>query len=124
MKLQASELKQNNTYSNNGIILTVKEIKTNKYGELCAYMTDGSYYSYVYDFKIFEVYEAPIETIKEKTILIIKKEKDSLYYKTKERHLLLSNKKLEHHKKGTNTTMKNAYITQELESLREILREY
>lgn len=53
-----------------------------------------------------------------------RKELDKDYYKLKSRHELLCRKKLELMRQGKNTTMRNAYINQELEMLRSQLSGY
>ena len=54
----------------------------------------------------------------------VKKDRDAQYYRLKERHSQLCEKKHSLDNTGRHTTMMNAYISQELEAIRSQLREY
>lgn len=93
-------------------------------GEYGVKFSDGSSYPMAHPFWWVPC-EAPQEPNKvEEVVDDTRKEHDDRYYKAKERHIELCNKKLELNRIGKNTTMRNAYINQELESLRSIIREY
>lgn len=68
--------------------------------------------------------EEPKQKIVERCFEETKKPTDANYYKIKLRHEILCQKKLELNRQGKNTTMRNAYVNQELEMLRSQLSEY
>lgn len=76
------------------------------------------------DFTWFEVSEPKTEMENTTVETDNRKELDKDYYKLKSRHELLCRKKLELMRQGKNTTMRNAYINQELEMLRSQLSGY
>lgn len=95
----------------------------NKYGEWSIRFADRSYHPMVFRWdRIFFKEPPAIETLYVE--IDDRKEPNANYYKLKERHRVLCNKKLEINRTGRNTTMRNAYINQELEGIRDELRMY
>lgn len=105
-------------------VLQAVRIKKNRWDEMSVFMNDGRHYSYEHDFDMFEETQQPIIESSFNLVAIDKKPKDERYYTLKLQHQSLCDKKALLYKQGKNKNMRVAYINQELEMLREQLREY
>lgn len=110
-------------YGAGGIPQQLTDFKYNYYWGWSLVFSDKRQYRITLPFYWNEV-EEPKQKIIQQHYEETRKKRDADYYKIKSRHEILCQKKLELNRQGKNTTMRNAYINQELEMLRSQLSEY
>lgn len=110
-------------YDGGGIPKQLNDFVHNYYWGWSLVFNDKTQYRISLPFYWSEV-EEPKQKVIEEYYKEIRKPRDADYYKIKTRHEILCQKKLELNRQGKNTTMRNAYINQELEILRSQPSEY
>jgi len=111
-------------HSKGGTPMQLTDFKFHPYWEDYILMFGKVGYRIALPFTWHEVQE-PIKVVKESVFIEDeRKEKDTNYYKLKTEHETLCKKKLDLHRQGKNTLMRNAYINQQLDVIREQLSKY